>query len=170
MISDVWGSCFGTGKKVCYTWCQVPDFFCNYWKQLPISPASQKDISETGWMEIKQIWKKHIWISCKKCTVFSPLTPTIVLCPGVGSMKKKRGLIRGHCRLCGDASGFFLSHLATLTARHDWTFWIRGGCKLSIWGDIYIYDIYISYKISIFGGIFFWGENMQYIRFFEGGD
>ena len=33
--------------------------------------------------------------------------------------KNKRGPIRGHCRLCGDASGFFLSHLATLTPLHD---------------------------------------------------
>ena len=105
-----------------------------------------------------------------------PLSHQLLCCvPEWGRWKKKRGLVRGHCRLCGDASGFFLSRLATLKARHDWTFWIRGSCKWSIWGDMYIqtyiYDIY-TYDIRYpsLGGFFFWGGNLQYNYVYEGGN
>lgn len=114
------------------------------------------------WMNGNKPNLKNTHLDFMKWTVFSPhhTNHFVVSRSGVNE-KNKWGPIRGHCRLCGDASGFFLSHLATLTPLHDWTFWIRGGCKLSIWGDIYIYIKLYKYHISYpsLGGFFLRGKN-----------
>lgn len=163
MISDVWGSCLTNWKKkVCYTWCQVPDFFCNYWKQLPISPASQKDFSETGWMEINQIWKKHIWISCKKWTVFFP-TPHQPFCcvPEWGRWKNNEALFVGIVGCVVMRLGFFLvtwplwqlgmiEHFGYVAA----VSYPFGGIYIYIYRDIHIYD-HIRYPSL--GGFFLGG-------------
>ena len=111
--------------------------FCNYWKQLPVSPASQKDFSETGWMEINQIWKKHIWISCKKWTVFFP-TPHQPFCcvPEWGRWKNNEALFVGIVGCVVMRLGFFLV---------TWRLWHL--CMIENFG----YVAAVSYP---FGGIY----------------